>query len=305
VWQHLVRFHQLFHWKGFHFALNIEGNSMVSLPSLFQQVFQGKLQQIGACAGLVDRHHYKKQYSAPPQSNSGSSSGSSSGNNTGNSSSGGSGGINSSSSNPVAASSSSSAVSGLKAIMKELKRELPAQLDLSARAAMFVRFDEEQPQFLQALLTGVAGSPYESGCFLFDVYVPPDYPATNPLVTHKTKNAAMVHANNCPGGYIQPKHAPRLGKSVPLSSWDLGTSYLRALVLNSPSFSGDLIPVVQSAVVALERSETHHNLLLLFLLSAISNLGRSSLGGWEVKPVPSPCVDPLDDSGRAAPLLHG
>ena len=49
---------------------------------------------------------------------------------------------------------------------------------------MFVRYDDEKPQFMQACLTGVQGTPYESGCFMFDIYMPDTYPQTNCLVTH-------------------------------------------------------------------------------------------------------------------------
>ncbi len=42
-----------------------------------------------------------------------------------------------------------------KAILRELKKELPANMELSARASMFMRYDEKCPQYLQAVLTGV------------------------------------------------------------------------------------------------------------------------------------------------------
>mmetsp|Transcript_45717 Transcript_45717/g.126797 ORF Transcript_45717/g.126797 Transcript_45717/m.126797 type:complete len:386 (-) Transcript_45717:340-1497(-) len=71
---------------------------------------------------------------------------------------------------------------------------------------MFVRYDDEKPQFMQACLTGVQGTPYESGCFMFDIYMPDTYPQTNCLVTHVTKNASMVSANNGPGGFSPNLH---------------------------------------------------------------------------------------------------
>lgn len=71
---------------------------------------------------------------------------------------------------------------------------------------MFLRFDEDKPQFMQVMLTGVEGTPYSSGCFVFDIFVPNDYPATSCLVTHTTKNAGMVSANNGPGGFSPNLH---------------------------------------------------------------------------------------------------
>jgi ubiquitin-protein ligase len=94
----------------------------------------------------------------------------------------------------------------LKTIMKEIRKELPKCLELGTRGSIFVRYDEDKPQFLQALLTGVAGTPYESGAFVFDIYIPNDYPHQCCQVTHTTKNAGMVRANNGPGGFSPNLH---------------------------------------------------------------------------------------------------
>jgi len=94
----------------------------------------------------------------------------------------------------------------MKTIMKEIRKDLPKNIELSANASMFVRYDDEKPQFMQACLTGVQGTPYESGCFIFDIYMPDTYPQTNCLVTHVTKNASMVSANNGPGGFSPNLH---------------------------------------------------------------------------------------------------
>lgn len=94
----------------------------------------------------------------------------------------------------------------MKTIMKEIRKDLPKNIELSANASMFVRYDDEKPQYMQALLTGVSGTPYESGAFLFDIYIPDSYPQTNCLVTHVTKNASMVSANNGPGGFSPNLH---------------------------------------------------------------------------------------------------
>ena len=39
--------------------------------------------------------------------------------------------------------------------MRELQKDLPVNMELSARASMFVRYGEDNPQYLQAVLTGV------------------------------------------------------------------------------------------------------------------------------------------------------
>lgn len=69
----------------------------------------------------------------------------------------------------------------MRAIMRELKA-LPDTLTVQARGSMFVRYDEDCPQYIRALLTGDENSPYASGIFVFDVYCPPGYPRTHPMV---------------------------------------------------------------------------------------------------------------------------
>jgi len=94
----------------------------------------------------------------------------------------------------------------LKTIMKEIRKELPKCLELGTRGSIFVRYDDDKPQFLQAVLTGVSDTPYESGVFLFDIYIPNNYPHECCKVTHTTKNASLVHANNGPGGFSPNLH---------------------------------------------------------------------------------------------------
>lgn len=100
----------------------------------------------------------------------------------------------------------SSKVAKMKPFMKELTRNLPKNLKADPNGSIFVRFDEDRPSFLQAIITGVIGTPYENGCFLFDIHCPNNYPDTNPAVTHTTPGAASVTANNGPGGFSPNLH---------------------------------------------------------------------------------------------------
>jgi len=93
-----------------------------------------------------------------------------------------------------------------KLIMKEIRKQLPKNLYCSLNGSMFVRFDEANPRFLQALVTGIEDTPYESGCFLFDIYLCDDYPQKPLEIKHITKGAPMCHANNGPGGFSPNLH---------------------------------------------------------------------------------------------------
>lgn len=95
---------------------------------------------------------------------------------------------------------------GLKRIMKEIRKQLPRNLYLSANGAMFVRFDENNPRFLQALLTGLESTPYAHGLFFFDIYLGSEYPQKPLDIKHISYGATLCHANNGPGGFSPNLH---------------------------------------------------------------------------------------------------
>ena len=97
-----------------------------------------------------------------------------------------------------------------KKIMKEIRKDLAKNVFLSYNdGSMFIRFDESNPRFLQAMLIGLKDTPYFNGCFLFDIYLSNDYPVKAPKVKHTTNGANKPTANNGPGGF-----SPNLHKST-------------------------------------------------------------------------------------------
>jgi ubiquitin-protein ligase len=95
----------------------------------------------------------------------------------------------------------------MKTIIKEVTKTLPGQLEVHSRGSMFVRYDEDSPNYLRACLTGIEGTPYSSGIFIFDIYIPAEYPHVPCMATHVTPNADLVHANNGPGGFSPNLHS--------------------------------------------------------------------------------------------------
>lgn len=93
-----------------------------------------------------------------------------------------------------------------KKIMRELRKQLPKNIYVSCNGAMFVRFDENKPRFMQALLSGIDGTPYSSGLFLFDIYLPSSYPQLPCMIKHISYGANKCHANNGPGGFSPNLH---------------------------------------------------------------------------------------------------
>jgi ubiquitin-protein ligase len=76
--------------------------------------------------------------------------------------------------------------SNWKSCQKRLASELTSfiqvnQLPIDYDSSIFVRADEDNPMIIRALITGPVDTPYDSGCFIFDIYTPADYPNKAPL----------------------------------------------------------------------------------------------------------------------------
>lgn len=72
-----------------------------------------------------------------------------------------------------------------KNAFKRLSMEIPSlnskdQLPIEFGSSIFIRADENNPMIMRALITGPADTPYDSGCFIFDIYAPSKYPAAAP-----------------------------------------------------------------------------------------------------------------------------
>jgi len=72
---------------------------------------------------------------------------------------------------------------------------LMKDLPLSSSSSVFVRVDDERMMVWRALITGPDDTPYAGGCFLFDLYFPPTYPAVAPQVKLRTTGGGTVRFN--------------------------------------------------------------------------------------------------------------
>jgi ubiquitin-protein ligase len=70
---------------------------------------------------------------------------------------------------------------------KRLSVEVPSfaqdnHLPIDYDASIFLRVDEDNPMIMRALITGPPGTPYDSGCLIFDIYVKSEFPKSPPEV---------------------------------------------------------------------------------------------------------------------------
>eukprot|EP00038_Savillea_parva_P006402 m.163522 g.163522 ORF g.163522 m.163522 type:complete len:4187 (+) comp12313_c0_seq1:142-12702(+) len=83
--------------------------------------------------------------------------------------------------------------------ISDLSQSLPCE----RTHAIFVRYDANRFDKMRVLITGATSTPYEGGCFLFDVYCPSGYPDRPPLVHLLTTGRGTVRFN--PNLYVTGK----------------------------------------------------------------------------------------------------
>jgi ubiquitin-protein ligase len=86
--------------------------------------------------------------------------------------------------------------------MKRLSSEIPTlanDLPIDSGASIFLRVDENNPRAMRALITGPPDTPYDSGIFIFDIYLPPNYPTDVPMVNFTNTGGKRFNPNlyNC------------------------------------------------------------------------------------------------------------
>lgn len=81
-------------------------------------------------------------------------------------------------------------------LMKEFQSLQSANgLPLHPSSSIFIRHDDERTDVLRAMITGPEGTPYFGGCYFFDIYIPPTYPAVPPVVKFITTANGTVRFN--------------------------------------------------------------------------------------------------------------
>jgi ubiquitin-protein ligase len=72
---------------------------------------------------------------------------------------------------------------------------LSNSLPVSFSSSVFVRCDEERLDVMKVMITGPIDTPYENGCFEFDVFFPADYPDSPPMINLQTTGNQTVRFN--------------------------------------------------------------------------------------------------------------
>ena len=96
-------------------------------------------------------------------------------------------------------------------------------------APIWLRYDDECPQFMRAIITGPSSTPYAHGLFAFDIYVPDSYPNVAPKVQLLTTGGGVMRFS--PNLYANGKVCLSLLGTWSGPKWDPGhSSILQILV---------------------------------------------------------------------------
>jgi len=98
------------------------------------------------------------------------------------------------------------------AIARELA-VLTTNLPVAWDSSVFLRVDESRVDVIKALITGPEGTPYENGCYLFDIFLGASYNQNPPSVKYLTTNNGSFRFN--PNLYAEGKVCLSL-----LGTWD-------------------------------------------------------------------------------------
>lgn len=128
---------------------------------------------------------------------------------------------------------------------KRLRRELRGlrrMLPLHFGSSIALRVDERRPYLMRAVIAAPDNTPYDSGCFCFDIYVPPRYPTEPPKVQLMTTGGGRVRFN--PNLYECGKVCLSLLGTWSGPGWDPQTSNLfQVLVSIQAQILGAKYPV--------------------------------------------------------------
>ncbi len=85
---------------------------------------------------------------------------------------------------------------------------LESLLPLSETSSVFVRVDETAVQLWKAIIVGPEDTPYSGGCFVFDIYFPPQYPNAPPQVSGMpSASLPVLPTLCCPALGFRPRAA--------------------------------------------------------------------------------------------------
>ena len=134
---------------------------------------------------------------------------------------------------------------------------LQDSLPVSLSSTVFLRVDDGRPDLMRAMITGPEDTPYECGCFVFDIGFPSSYPNDPPKVRLQTTGRGSVRFN--PNLYANGKVCLSLlgtWSGAKGEQWDRNSSTLLQVLVSIQSLI--LVPDPYFNEPGYERSMNEH-----------------------------------------------
>lgn len=110
-----------------------------------------------------------------------------------------------------------------------LKKEISI-LSNSLPDGVFVCVDENRFDVMKVMIVGPQGTPYENGCFLFDLYLPANFPSSSPQMKYLTTGGGSYYFN--PNLYQDGKVCLSLLGTWEGPGWNENTSTILQLLVS-------------------------------------------------------------------------
>lgn len=112
-----------------------------------------------------------------------------------------------------------------------LQQSLPVHYE----ASIFTRADPENISAIRALMIGPKDTPYEGGCFIFDIYIPTNYPTNPPAVWYITHGGKRFNPNLYDSGKVCLSLIGTWNGDKGAESWNPKTSTLFQVLVSIQS----------------------------------------------------------------------
>lgn len=150
----------------------------------------------------------------------------------------------------------------VKRVMRDLA-SLEKDLPINRNSSCFVRINEHDLSQVQFMITGPRGTPYEGGCFLFDMSIPSSYLNEPPNVKFLTTGGGSVRFN--PNLYNSGKVCLSILGTWSGPSWDPKRSTLLQVVVSiqglvlvkDPYFNEPIFESQRNTVAGQEKSKAY------------------------------------------------
>lgn len=112
---------------------------------------------------------------------------------------------------------------------------LQQTLPIDYNASIFLRIDSKNMSVMRVLMTGPEGTPYDSGCFIFDMYINSTFPMTSPSVWFITHNGKRFNPNLYDNGKLCLSLLGTWNGDKGGESWNQKTSTLQQVLISIQS----------------------------------------------------------------------